>query len=95
MNFGVVMLALMLAAASIFAVIAVASQNSTPYSDTYGNTTPASSNLTQLTVGNVTPAAMSMAGGAVVLLAVLCVAVAAIYVASVFSKGNGHGAGRR
>jgi hypothetical protein len=89
MNVGIIILALMLAGASVFGIIMAASAHTTTYTDTYGNTTDTATNHTQGIVTNATGPAMSAGGGVVLLLAALMIViVATVLISSAFGSSH-------
>lgn len=79
MNFGMVLLAMFLVGASIFGIFAIAAQNQTPYTDTFGNTTSNTTNETRSTIDNSTAAFSGASGGLAIILAVFVIFVAVIF----------------
>jgi hypothetical protein len=80
MNFGIVLLAMFLVGASIFGIIMIGSANQAPIVDTFGNTSPPTTNATMGTVTNVTAPLMSGAGGLAIILAIFVIFLAAVFV---------------
>lgn len=90
MNFGIVILALLLIGGVGFGIILMASQNSTPYVDTYGNTTNNVTNSTHGIITNSTGPITSAGGGIALVIAFFLVIVAVIFVAGALRKNNGY-----
>jgi hypothetical protein len=88
MNIGVAILAVMLAAGSLLVVLEAGAAHTTPFVDTYGNTTGAATNNTQGIIINGTAPVAAAGGGAVVFLGVIVLFIAAIGIYAVMPKGN-------
>jgi nitrate reductase gamma subunit len=88
MNFGLVILALMLTAGAMFGIFSIAQANQTNYVDTFGTTTSVSTNQTHDLLMNSTAPAMALPTGIAFLLAVTFLFVCAVFVARSVSKQN-------
>ena len=86
MNFGAIMLALLLVCGSVFLFFAAAVSAPIRYNDTYNTPTSAMTNRTQDMVVNGTAPAAAIGGGVAIILAVLAIIGAAAFLINVFGK---------
>jgi hypothetical protein len=94
MNIGVVILAFILAAGSILGILEAGAAHTTPFVDTYGNTTTEATNHTQSTIIAGTAPVVAFGTGAVIFLAVLVLFVAAMILYFATRTGGGRYSGR-
>lgn len=71
MNFGVVVLALVVVCGSIFGIFAIAGANQPAVYDTFGNTTGTAANTSHMAINNATAPAMGAAGGMAFILVLI------------------------
>lgn len=95
MNFGVILFAFFLVAASIFAFFAIAASNQATITDTFGNVQTNTTNETQSTIGNVTAPLAGAGGGLLLILAVFVVFIAAVFVIKASFGNSNYNTGRR
>ena len=89
MNFGAVLLGLLLIGASIFGIILIASSNQDPVVDSFGDVQSNQTNTSRATVENVTAPLMGGAGGLALLFAIFVVFSAVVMViAAAFGSGK-------
>lgn len=79
MNFGIILLGLMLVGASIFGVILIGADSQQTYTDSFGAVQGNTSNSTQAMVTNTTAPMMEAAAGLGFVIAIILVFVAAIF----------------
>ena len=90
MNIGIIMMALLLVAGSIFGVFMIAGQSSQPYVDTFGTVQGNQTNSTVGTITNTTSPIMSAGGGMALIIVVFLLGSAAIVLlGTAFSSRHG------
>lgn len=94
MNFGLVILALMLVGGSIFGIFAIAQANQANYVDTFGTTTSLATNSTHDLIANSTAPAMALPTGIAFLLAVTFLFICAVFVARSLAKQGSYTSSR-
>ena len=86
MNFGLIALTIFLICGAVIGMFAIAASSATPYTDTYGNTTTAETNQSQMMVVNGTAPVSALGGGAAILLAAIGIFVTAIVLIRAMAK---------
>jgi ABC-type Fe3+-siderophore transport system permease subunit len=88
---------LLLACGAVMAVFAAgSSQSTTPYVDTFGNTTSGQGNQTQAVITTTAPRLIGGMGiGLILIIAVVVLFLAAIVVWRPHGRAHGHASGRR
>ena len=96
MNLGVLFLAIILAAGSVLVLVVAGSSQArtSPFVDTYGNTTSADTNRTAEVITVAAPPLLSLGTGAVIFLAALVIFVAAMVLYYATKTGGGRYSGR-
>ena len=94
MNFGIVILTLLLICGAIFSVYSIAQSTQGTTTDTFGNISSPTTNLTHGNIENSTAKVGSAAGGLGLLVAITLVFVGIVYTAGALSKHN-HSTSRR
>jgi len=90
MNFGLVLVALMMAGAAIVGIFAIANAANTPYTDTFGNVSTTATNTSQGIVTNATAPLTGGASGVIIIIAVMFLFVCAVFVIkAAFGNNNG------
>jgi hypothetical protein len=95
MNFGVVLFALFLVGASIFAIFAIAGANQATITDSFGATQTNTTNQTQGLVQNTTAPLVGAGGGIAIIFAVFIIFIAAIFVIKASFGNSSYNTGRR
>jgi len=91
MNFGIIVIGLMLVMASVLGIIMIASQNQAPYIDTFGAVQGNQTNDTQSIVTNTTSPLMAAGSGLALVLALFTIAVAGIVLVKFVTKNDTSG----
>jgi hypothetical protein len=95
MNFGMVLLAFFLVAATIFGIFAIAQANQSPITDTFGTTQTNTTNTTRGIIQNTTAPLIGAGGGLVLLLAVFVIFIAAVFTIKAAYGNSSYNTGRR
>jgi len=93
MNFGMIMLALLLVCAAVIGIGLIAGSPNTPYVDSYGSTTGNQTNSTQGIITNSTAPLTDAAGGIALVIGFFVVIIAGLFLAKAVSGGT-YGQGR-
>lgn len=87
MNFGIIILALMLCGAAVIGMSVLSSASNEPYSDSFGTLPTNQTNTTQGIVTNSTAPLTGAAGGLVILFGFFAVIIAGLFLSKAVGKG--------
>ena len=96
MNFGAILLGIILIFAAVIGIIGVASHNDNPYVDSFGETQSNQTNSTQEIITNTTAPVAEFGAGGAILLAIIAVVVVILSISyAIWGRRNPYNTYRR